>query len=355
MTAGARRRTAPLRHVFAALALALPHASGYADEAGRPALEVPQKTHLLVIAPHPDDETLGAAGLMQRVKKLGGRVSVGYLTSGDGYVDGVELETRRPKPRPEDFVDYGEMRLGEALRALQAMSVRPKRLLVFGFPDGGLADLLTTYWSAKDPFRSPYTRDDRSPYPGSVDAEATYFGVSLERALARVITQQNPTWIAVTAPWDIHPDHCAAFHFVVRALRRLAASNPEFANVKVLAYTVHRPDWPGIHEGKPLDPPPAVSPDGAAWKYLEMTSDELDGKGRALDAYASQMDIMAILLRPPERSVRGVPDRAGRARRCLRPARSGADGSGEGGDGRSASGAGARRRRAALTGPLRIG
>jgi LmbE family N-acetylglucosaminyl deacetylase len=261
-------------------------------------LEVPEKLHLLVVAPHPDDETLGAAGLMQRVKKLGGRVSVAYLTSGDGYVDGVELETNRLRPRAEDFVDYGEMRLREALRALQAMSVRPKRLLIFGFPDGGLVDLLTTYWSANNPFRSPYTRDNRSPYPDSVDADATYSGVSLERALARVITQLNPRWIAVTAPWDIHPDHCAAFHFVVRALRRLSASNPGFASVKVLAYTVHRPDWPGVSEGNRLGAPPGISlPDGANWTFFDMTSDELDGKGRALDEYASQMDIMAILFR----------------------------------------------------------
>jgi hypothetical protein len=60
---------------------------------------------------------------------------------------------------------------------------------------------------------------------------------------------------------------------------------------------VHRPDWPGFSEGTSLDAPPNVSPDGAAWRFLDLTSDELDGKGRALDQYTSQMDIMAILFR----------------------------------------------------------
>ena len=37
---------------------------------------------LLVIAPHPDDEVLGCAGLMSRIKKSGGKVYVLYLTVG---------------------------------------------------------------------------------------------------------------------------------------------------------------------------------------------------------------------------------------------------------------------------------
>jgi LmbE family N-acetylglucosaminyl deacetylase len=260
-------------------------------------LTVPERLRLLVVAPHPDDETLGAAGLMQRVQKLHGRVSVAYVTSGDGYLDGVELEAGKLRPKPGDFVDYGEERLHEALRALQAISISQKSLFVFGFPDGGLLDLLTTYWSSKRAFVSPYTRDSRPPYPGSLDPGTAYSGVALERELALLITHINPRWIAVTAPWDIHPDHCATFHFVVRALRRLSASNPTFAAPQVLAYTVHRPDWPGFTEGTALAPPPNVSPGSAEWQFLELTASELEGKGQALDQYASQMDIMAVLFR----------------------------------------------------------
>jgi LmbE family N-acetylglucosaminyl deacetylase len=260
-------------------------------------LPVPERLRLLVVAPHPDDETLGAAGLMQRVQELHGRVSVAYVTSGDGYLDGVELETGKLKPKPRDFVDYGEQRLHEALRALQAISISQKSLFVFGFPDGGLLDLLTTYWSSKHGFVSPYTRDSRPPYPRSLDPDTAYSGVALERELARLITHVSPQWIAVTGPWDIHPDHCATFHFVVRALRRLTSSNPRFAVPRVLAYTVHRPDWPGFSEGTTLGPPPGIASGNAIWRFLDLTTAELDGKGRALDEYTSQMDIMAVLFR----------------------------------------------------------
>ncbi len=265
-------------------------------------LEVPEHVRLLVVAPHPDDETLGAAGLMQRVQKQQGQVSVAYLTSGDGYVDGVELETHRLKPNPRDFVDYGERRLHEALRALQALSISEKRLFAFGFPDGGLLDLLTTSWSSTTPFVSPYTHDDRPPYALSLSRDATYSGVALERELARLIVRLNPQWIAVTGPWDIHPDHCASFHFVVRALRRLSSSNRELVSPRVLAYTVHRPDWPAAAEGAELQPPPGVSPVGATWQFFELNAAELDGKGRALDEYTSQMEIMAVLFRAFVRS-----------------------------------------------------
>jgi LmbE family N-acetylglucosaminyl deacetylase len=298
-----RREGKPLRRSagFAFLLVALAR-SAFADAAlasiaPADGIQVPERLRLLVVAPHPDDETLGAAGLMQRVQKLHGRVSVAYVTSGDGYLDGVELETAKLKPKPSDFVDYGEQRLREALRALQAISISQKRLFVFGFPDGGLLDLLTTYWSSKNAFVSPYTRDSRPPYPGSLEPGTAYSGVALERELARLITHISPQWIAVTGPWDLHPDHCATFHFVVRALRRLSSSDPRFAVPQVLAYTVHRPDWPGFSEGTMLGPPPGVSADGATWRFLPLSAAELDGKGRALDEYASQMDIMAVLFR----------------------------------------------------------
>ncbi len=266
------------------------------------ALVVPKRLRLLVVAPHPDDEVLGAGGFIQRVRDLEGRVNVAYLTNGDGYVDGVELETAKPKPLPGDFVDYGGLRLREAFRAMGTIAIRPKQLAFLGFPDGGLATLLSTHWSSKNPYVSPYTGDDRPPYPQSLNPRAPYCGVALEREISLLVTSLDPDWIAVTAPWDVHPDHCAAFTFVLRALRRLAATNPGIVHVKILAYTVHRPDWPVAPEGHPLRPPLHVDPGAGVWRTLELSSEELEGKGRAVDRYASQMDIMAVVFRAFVRS-----------------------------------------------------
>src|SRR5512143_3590489 len=47
-------------------------------------LQVPSHLRLMVFAPHPDDETLGAGGLIQRVLATGGKVRVVFVTNGDG-------------------------------------------------------------------------------------------------------------------------------------------------------------------------------------------------------------------------------------------------------------------------------
>src|SRR5262245_41050295 len=70
-------------------------------------MEVPEHTRLLVVAPHPDDEVLGAGGLMQRVHEGDGEIRVVYLTDGEGYPEGVELEDHGRKPTAGDFRDYG--------------------------------------------------------------------------------------------------------------------------------------------------------------------------------------------------------------------------------------------------------
>jgi len=38
---------------------------------------------LLILSPHPDDETLGCGGLIRRIKKAGGEVYVMIITYGD--------------------------------------------------------------------------------------------------------------------------------------------------------------------------------------------------------------------------------------------------------------------------------
>ncbi|HUR36054.1 MAG TPA: hypothetical protein VM032_19765 [Vicinamibacterales bacterium] len=60
--------------VAAAGAAALPALSGRVHAADMPELSVAldRSTRLLVIAPHPDDEVIGAAGLIQRVLTRGG-------------------------------------------------------------------------------------------------------------------------------------------------------------------------------------------------------------------------------------------------------------------------------------------
>ncbi len=70
-----RARPAPIATASLASALLVSAPSATAQPAADlPPLDV--RTSLLVVAPHPDDETLCCAGIIQRVLHAGGRVSV---------------------------------------------------------------------------------------------------------------------------------------------------------------------------------------------------------------------------------------------------------------------------------------
>src|SRR5262245_43450761 len=78
---------------------------------------VSHNTRLLVFSPHPDDETLGAGGLIQRVLDAGGAVKVVFMTSGDGFPAGVALVRHTLAPTAQDYRTYGMLRQEEAKRA----------------------------------------------------------------------------------------------------------------------------------------------------------------------------------------------------------------------------------------------
>ena len=103
-------------------------------------LDVPDGTRLLVIAPHPDDEVLGAGGLMQRVHAGGGTVRVVYLTDGDGYPEGVKAEDHVEAPTPKDYLGLRQA-AARARRARRSCgSASPTRSRRFSaFPTAGSA------------------------------------------------------------------------------------------------------------------------------------------------------------------------------------------------------------------------
>lgn len=85
---------------------------------------------VLVVAPHPDDEVLGCAGLVQRLLNTGRQVDVVILSGGEHShagccgIDEAELvENRRQLSR----------------RAAGIIGLPPERLHFLGYPDGGIA------------------------------------------------------------------------------------------------------------------------------------------------------------------------------------------------------------------------
>ena len=93
---------------------------------------------LLVFAPHPDDETLGAAGLMRQARLRGDDVRVVIITNGDGFRISASQEFRTISVTPKDFVRYAYLRQGEARTALGVLGIPPDHIHFLGYPGSGL-------------------------------------------------------------------------------------------------------------------------------------------------------------------------------------------------------------------------
>jgi LmbE family N-acetylglucosaminyl deacetylase len=290
--------------VVALLLLAVPCARASPP---RP-LEVRPAERLLVVAPHPDDETLGAGGLMQRVRERGGTVRVVLVTAGDGYVEAVVHETGQPRPRAAEYIAYGERRLREARRALDLLgghAIRAEHLL--GFPDGGLEPLLSAHRERTQPESSPTTGAVRPPYAEAKHPDLRYDGDDLRIALVRCIEDVRPTMIAFPDPIDRHPDHRATGVFTLLAVRDVTRGHGRRGRAlpRLLAYLVHWPDWPpGWDATTPaaqatnarLELPATLPPRALAPLSLALTPSEVAAKQRALAAYVTQQAAMPSLL-----------------------------------------------------------
>jgi LmbE family N-acetylglucosaminyl deacetylase len=255
-------------------------------------LTVPEGTRLLVVAPHPDDETLAAGGLMQRVHETGGTVRVVYLTDGDGYPEGVQQDGRVAAPTPADYRGYGRRRRHEAEAAVSTLGLDKSSCTFLSFPDGALCKLMRTYWSERRAaYRSPYTRLDRPPDAEILVPDTEYRGEDLTQELAQIIGELRPTMILVPRKEDQHGDHCAAWFFVADALTDVQRVHPDFTT-DVLTYIVHFNAWPFEEDGPRLDPPPGLRGGASGWLRLPLTPAETRTKRFALRRYKTQMHVM---------------------------------------------------------------
>lgn len=324
---------APLRILALALvaaSLALATQTRAAKPSAASPLEVGERERLLVVAPHPDDETIGAGGLMQRVLERGGTAEVVLVTAGDGYPDGVRAALGGGQPGASDFVAYGERRIGEAKAALAALAPEGARLTVLGFPDGALAPLRAAHWPSTAPLRSPTTGATDPPYDALVtDHAAPYAGEVLRRELAAAIAAVRPTLIALPDPLDVHTDHASTGLFALDAIAdwRSGAGAAPAALPRVLAYLVHWPDWPpgwdanGIDqddERAPLTLPEDLPARPGARVLLELDEAEVAGKRAALARHATQQQQMPVYLaafvrRSEPFTVLPIPEGAGDA------------------------------------------
>lgn len=187
----------------------------------------------LVLAPHPDDESLGCGGLIAQAAQAGREISVAILTDGTGS---------HPRSRAYPPERLRAVREAEARSALAALGLSPDRLVFMG------------------------VRDTAAPHPG-VDEPA--FTETAAR-LAALIRRTGARTVLCAWEHDPHGDHVSAHRLAVAACRETGA--------RLLSYPVWGWTLPPVH------PLPDAPPRG--WR-LDIRA-ELEAKRRAIAAHVSQ-------------------------------------------------------------------
>jgi LmbE family N-acetylglucosaminyl deacetylase len=236
---------------------------------------------IVVVAPHPDDEVLGAGGVIQQACAVGAEVRVIYLTSGDHNQIAFKLYQLRLHLSPRQYVAFGALRQREAAAAMALLGLSREQLVFLGYPDYGTMQVWRDYWGECAPFRSDATHSNAVPYREAFAFGQPYKPENVVADFVELFRRFRPTRVLVTHPADTNPDHRAAANFV-----RLAALQvgTEQSPPQIYYYLVHFGHWPRPYHYHPeveLEPPPQLLDDGD-WMSFPIRPEQTQKKYEAI-------------------------------------------------------------------------
>jgi LmbE family N-acetylglucosaminyl deacetylase len=164
---------------------------------------------LLLVAPHPDDETLAAGGLIQAAVAAGAAVRVVFFTDGESNPWAQRATEGRLFIGAAARCAFGARRRREALASLAVLGIAAGDAEFLGFPDQGTTPALLA--------------DDRS---------------AAER-LTGLVREWRPSLVVGPSLFDLHPDHSALAVVLLGALARLPLQ--EVPSPRLLTFVVHNP------------------------------------------------------------------------------------------------------------------
>nr|WP_319372594.1 PIG-L family deacetylase [uncultured Methanobacterium sp.] len=256
--------------------------------------EISASDRILIISPHPDDESLGTGGLIKKALEKNASVEVVMVTTGDAMT-------------PEDFQKYlkstsntnykgtiGDMRHTEAINAVTSLGLTQNNIIFLGYPDGSLKNLLETNWDTSYKRTSGSNLYDHSPYNFTYEKNAPYTGANVVKNLEQIMKTYKPTIVYYPDDGDDHPDH-----FATSAFTRYAALQMNYTG-KSYTYLVHKGiAWPSPLNYQPsraLQFPNELSILDADWYYTSLNATEEASKEKAVKSHASQVTALRDLL-----------------------------------------------------------
>ncbi len=199
--------------------------------------DITSADRILMLAPHPDDEAIGAGGLLQRARAAGAKVHVIYGTCGDNNAWPQRVLEKRWSITPTARARWGARRREEARVALRLLLGSDNCATFLNLPDQGVTSLLLRG------------------------------GEEIIASLREEFSSLRPTILVLPSADDAHADH-SALHVLAHF-----AFGANMSACRVLHYVVHR----GRH--------PAPAPDCK----LRLTAEEVDIKRRAILCHKTQM------------------------------------------------------------------
>ena len=251
---------------------------------------------ILILAPHPDDEAIACAGIIQHARNAGAKVKVVYLTNGDHNELAFIVYEKRLTMRQGEFIHMGLLRQKESIAAMKFLGLSEDDLVFLGYPDYGTFEIFSKYWQTKKPFRDRLTRISNVPYKDNPSYGAPYYGESILRDLTNQILDYKPDKIFVSHPADVNVDHKSLYLFLQVALNDLEGL---FPRPEVYPYLVHFVGWPKprhYHPELELYPPDKFINSKIDWQRLNLSFDELDKKYQSIFFYKSQTESSAFYL-----------------------------------------------------------
>ena len=243
---------------------------------------------LLILAPHPDDEAIACAGVIQQALKAGAKIKIVYLTNGDHNELAFIVYEKRITMRQGEFVHMGKVRQQESIAAMKSLGLSEDDLVFLGYPDYGTFNIFSQYWQTKKPFRDRLTRISRVPYKDTPSYGDTYCGENILSDLSSQILDYKPDRIFVSHPADVNVDHKSLYLFLQVALSDLEGRIPA---PKIHPYLVHCVGWPkprNYHPELELYPPDKFTGSQISWSRADLSFGELDKKYQAILFYKSQ-------------------------------------------------------------------
>lgn len=270
---------------------------GFAQAQALKSIEpITSQDRILILAPHPDDEAIGCAGIIQQALDVGAKVKVAYLTNGDHNQLAFIVYEKRLTLRTGEFIHMGQVRRSEAVKAMKLLGLSENDLVFLGYPDFGTFTIFCKFWEAKKPYKSLLTRISSVPYKENLSFGAPYKGEFVLNDIKSVISTYRPNKIFVSHPSDTNLDHRALYLYLRVALRDLSNELPA---PKIYPYLVHCVGWPMPRRYHPellLNPPRQFLDSDIDWVEFKLTTEQLNKKHEAILCYNSQTRSSAFYL-----------------------------------------------------------